>query len=108
MSEKNMAEKSMDKWKQKYLSNLDQLERQEQELKEVESLMRHGIARLSLLATGADDELDGQLEELRKSVRGPHRELVDLLPVTFADQRKRREDRRWADSSCFNGQISYG
>ena len=48
---------------------LDQLVRQE-EPKEVESLTCHGIARLGLLATGADDELDGQPEALRKSVRG--------------------------------------
>jgi hypothetical protein len=49
------------------------------------------------------------MQEGRSSVMtGTDRELVDLLPVTCPDQRKRREDRRWADNGCFNGQISYG
>ncbi len=57
------------RWKQKYYDNLEQLERQEKQWRDVESLLRRGIARLSLAAGGADPTLDRELEKLCNALR---------------------------------------
>lgn len=57
-------------WKQKYFAGLERLERQERLFADLEELMRHGIARLCLVAQGTDPEIDRRLENLRMAVRG--------------------------------------
>ncbi len=55
-------------WKQKYLTSLEQLESQEREWSELESLLRLAIRRLSLAAEGIDPILDDQLVKIREVV----------------------------------------
>lgn len=55
-------------WKQKYLASLEQLEAQEREWSELESLLRLAVRRLSLAAEGNDPVLDDQLAKIREVV----------------------------------------
>ena len=55
-------------WKQKYLASLEQLESQEREWSELESLLRLAVQRLSLAAEGIDPILDDQLAKIRDVV----------------------------------------
>jgi diguanylate cyclase len=55
-------------WKQKYLASLEQLESQEREWSELESLLRLAVRRLSLAAEGIDPILDEQLAKIREVV----------------------------------------
>ena len=55
-------------WKQKYLASLEQLESQEREWSELESLLRLAVRRLSLAAEGIDPILDDQLVKIREVV----------------------------------------
>lgn len=57
------------RWKQKYYDNLEQLESKEKQWRDIESLLRRGITRLSLAAGGADPTLDRELETLRGALR---------------------------------------
>lgn len=63
-------EKSAAHWKEKYLSNLEDLDRKEKDRLEVEKSLRRCISRLSLIGDGGNPKLDKQLERLRNSVRG--------------------------------------
>lgn len=65
-----MPDEFAENWKEKYRSSLDRLERRQRELEEIDTLMRDGIARLSVVAEGQDRNLDEQLRRLRKAVRG--------------------------------------
>jgi len=58
-----------DQWKQKYLDSLNELEQKEQQWQEIETLLRRGVSRLTLLADGKNSLLDRHLEKLRNSVR---------------------------------------
>ncbi|MFQ5545348.1 MAG: hypothetical protein ACE5FE_05140, partial [Acidiferrobacterales bacterium] len=55
-------------WKQKYLASLEQLESQEREWSELESLLRLAVRSLSLAAEGIDPILDDQLAKIREVV----------------------------------------
>jgi diguanylate cyclase len=67
-----MSDESSDLWKKKYFLSLERLEQQERHLAEVEAVMRHGIARLSVVAESADSRLNRELEKLRKAARNDH------------------------------------
>ena len=85
-------------WKQKYLANLDRLERQEKEWQATEALLRQGLTRVALAAEGLDAELDTQLAQLRRLVRQgidntQFEGLIDELSQTVKrldDERHRR------------------
>ncbi len=64
-------------WKQKYLASLEQLESQEREWSELESLLRLAVRRLSLAAEGVDPILDDQLVKIREVV-GNHKQSGKL------------------------------
>ena len=64
-----MADDSADNWRKKYTVARDRLEQQERYLSEVESLMRHTIARLSIVAESGDPRLSRELDKLRKAAR---------------------------------------
>ncbi len=73
------------RWKQKYYDNLGQLESKEKQWRDIESLLRRGITRLSLAAGGADPTLDRELETLRGTdflARYGGEEFVILMPET--------------------------
>ncbi len=77
-------------WKQKYYEGLAELERREQQWKEVETTLRRCISRLTLAADGRARSLDRQLEKLRNTVRSERnnqrlQELVERIVATGAD-----------------------
>ena len=60
---------SEDKWKQKYLSLLDEQDRLEKDQGEKEKLLCKIITRLALLATGFSPDLDPYLIQIRKQLK---------------------------------------
>jgi len=68
-----MAERSDDKsanWREKYLDALDQQEQIEKSLAAQQELLRRALVRVSVVADGQDDALDGILGQLRERMRG--------------------------------------
>jgi len=56
-------------WKQKYLTSLDNLEKQEKRWQTTEALLKQGLTRVALAAQGLDASLDNDLALLRKTLR---------------------------------------
>lgn len=72
-SEKTMADRSDDKsgnWREKYLDALDQQEKIERALVAQQEMLRRALVRVSVVADGQDDALDGVLGQLRERMRG--------------------------------------
>jgi len=59
-----------DKWKDKYLRSLDDLEEKEKIWSEVEDLLRRTVGRLAHTGYGLDRSLDKQLDRIRDAVKG--------------------------------------
>lgn len=75
-------QKDVDTWKRKYFDTFRELEEKEESWKEIESLFRIAISRLTLTADTSDPELKQQLEEVRAALRntqGDHSRLRPLL-----------------------------
>ncbi|MBL4794247.1 MAG: GGDEF domain-containing protein [Pseudomonadales bacterium] len=70
MSDKNLGQSESRKWKDKYLSSLENSENQEQDFENQLDVFRRGLVRVSLAADGVDNILDEYLAELRDSLRG--------------------------------------
>ena len=89
-----MAQSEAD-WKQKYLSNLDRLEKMEQRWNSVEELLRMGITRVALAAQGVDPQLDKHLNSLRKTIRSG-KDYPDLENIVerISDTVKRLDEER--------------
>src|SRR5690606_1661728 len=70
------------RWKAKYLENLEQQERLERRWKERFDLLRRGLVRSSLAAEGSDKAVDQCLLELREILRheDPAADLAALVP----------------------------
>ncbi|HED17008.1 MAG TPA: GGDEF domain-containing protein [Gammaproteobacteria bacterium] len=56
-------------WKDKYFKSLEELELKEKDWSSIESLLRTAVSRMSIAISGVDDDLDDQLNRLRKSIR---------------------------------------
>jgi diguanylate cyclase len=67
-----MAKDDAETWKKKYYTGLEKLEKQDNQLKALDELLRDGFARLSLAAEGHDPDVDRELKKLRKLARGKH------------------------------------
>ncbi|GGY85879.1 hypothetical protein GCM10011613_33590 [Cellvibrio zantedeschiae] len=68
-----MVDRSDDKngnWREKYLDALDQQEQIEKSLAVQQELLRRALVRVSVVADGQDDALDGILSQLRERMRG--------------------------------------
>ncbi len=68
-----MVDRSDDKsgsWREKYLDALDQQEKIEKSLAAQQELLRRALVRVSVVADGQDDALDGILGQLRERMRG--------------------------------------
>lgn len=68
-----MVDRSDDKnggWREKYLDALDQQEQIEKSLAAQQELLRRALVRVSVVADGQDDALDGILSQLRERMRG--------------------------------------
>ena len=59
-----------DKWKDKYLRSLDDLEEKEKVWGEAEDLLRRAVGRLAHTGYGLDRSLDKQLDRIREAVKG--------------------------------------
>jgi len=56
-------------WKDKYFESLEELEIKEKDWSGIELLLRTAVSRMSIAISGTDDELDDQLNRLRKQIR---------------------------------------
>jgi diguanylate cyclase len=68
-----MVDRSDDKsanWREKYLDALDQQDQIEKSLVAQQELLRRALVRVSVVADGQDDTLDGILGQLRERMRG--------------------------------------
>ena len=86
-----------DKWKQKYLDQLDELEQQERVWGKLEEDLRHFISHLSLAANDNDKELSKLLKTLRAAIRKgrTYQEMSPLLKsistnITALDKRRKK------------------
>lgn len=59
-----------DKWKDKYLRSLDDLDKKEKVWGEAEELLRRSVGRLAHTGYGLDRSLDKQLDQIRDAVKG--------------------------------------
>ena len=73
--------KSVDYWKEKYLSLVDDSEEQQAEFDKSLAIYRRSLVRVSLAADGIDSSLDEHLSSLRKLVRN-ERSASELENVT--------------------------
>ena len=58
-----------DKWKFKYLESLEDFEKKEENWREADQLLRHGLSRMALISHGVDATLDNHLKKLRKALQ---------------------------------------
>lgn len=82
-----MSSDGADTWKRKYFAALEDLEAKERAIAVADELMRHTVARLSVIGNGLHPRLDRELEALRKAARGSAdgatlRRLIDQLSET--------------------------
>lgn len=73
-------EAAQDDWKRKYFDSLEDLEAREKQWGRIEHLLRSAMIRMSLAVSGMDDDLDGQLDRLRRELRSgdPGDQWVEL------------------------------
>ncbi|VXA99138.1 conserved hypothetical protein [Pseudomonas sp. 8AS] len=86
------------RWKAKYLENLEQQERLEQRWEARLDLLRRGLVRSSLAAEGADKAVDQCMRELREIIRGEQMDaglaaLIPRLEKAVLDSEQRRQQR---------------
>lgn len=86
------------RWKAKYLENLEQQEKLEQRWEARLDLLRRGLVRSSLAAEGADKAVDQCMRELREIIRGEQMDaglaaLIPRLEKAVLDSEQRRQQR---------------
>jgi diguanylate cyclase len=86
------------RWKEKYLSSLEQQEQLEHRWETRLDLLRRGLVRSSLAAEGADKAVDQCMQELREIIRGDQMDgalaaLIPRLEKTVLDSEQRRRQR---------------
>ncbi|VAW69000.1 diguanylate cyclase (GGDEF domain) [hydrothermal vent metagenome] len=62
-------EQDIEKWKEKYYDQLDQLEKKENDWEKLETTLKRTIGRLSLAAEGQHNSLDRHIKELRVTIK---------------------------------------
>ena len=75
MAQEKDQSRTVDHWKRKFYTSLDELEQKEKEWSEIERLLKTLASRLSLAAEGQDTRLDKQLEQLRDALRNEQNTL---------------------------------
>ncbi len=65
----NELSNELEKWKDKYLTSIDQMEQREQDWQEKHDVMCETLAKVSVAAKGIDYRLDEKLDDLQESVR---------------------------------------
>lgn len=93
-----MSRDDTQRWKEKYLANIEQQERLERRWEARIDLLRRGLVRSSLAAEGSDKAVDQCMQELRELLRrddidaGLSR-LIPRLEKTVLDSEQRRQQR---------------
>lgn len=84
-------------WKEKYLNLIDSNERQKKRFDEQQDSLKKALGRLSVAATGLDEELDKRLDDLRRQLRssqpkplGPLLSRLDSSVVAYDARRDQR------------------
>ena len=82
-----MTSDGADTWKRNYFAALKDVEDKERAVAAADELMRHAVAKLSVIGNGLHPKLDRELEGLRKAARGNAdgaslRRLIDQLSET--------------------------
>lgn len=72
MAKETENSRTVDHWKRKFYTSLDELEQKEKEWSELERLLRTLSSRLSLTADGYNKKLDRQLDQLREALRNEY------------------------------------
>ena len=75
-----------DRWRDKYLTLLEQQEQAELQAQAVHSRWRRALMMVSLLAEGQDPLLDRGLQQLRETLRVDQGDAGLLLPVSLLEQ----------------------
>ncbi|MNZ47818.1 Response regulator PleD [compost metagenome] len=91
-----MSRDDSQRWKNKYLENLEQQERIERRWKTRLDLLRRGLVRSSLAAEGSDKAVDQCMQELREILRREEMDaglarLIPRLEQTVLDSERRRQ-----------------
>lgn len=81
-------------WRDKYLSVLDEQERQQRLFTQQQELLRKALARVSLAAEGLDYQLDGELEQMRDALRQPSTKVLQQKLDGVDDAVRAFESRR--------------
>ncbi len=86
-------------WKEKYLDLIDSNERQKKRFDEQQDSLKKALGRLSVAATGLDEELDKRLDDLRRQLRsaqakplGPLLSRLDASVVAYDGRRDQRAE----------------
>ncbi|WP_353406628.1 GGDEF domain-containing protein [Pseudoteredinibacter isoporae] len=84
-------------WKEKYLNLIDSNERQKKRFDDQQDSLKKALGRLSVAATGLDEELDKRLDDLRRQLRsaqpkplGPLLSRLDASVVAYDSRRDQR------------------
>lgn len=93
-----MSRDDTQRWKEKYLANIEQQERLEQRWEARVDLLRRGLVRSSLAAEGSDKAVDQCMQELRELLRRKDIDsglarLIPRLEKTVLDSEQRRQQR---------------
>ncbi|WP_371370194.1 diguanylate cyclase [Pseudomonas sp. QL9] len=93
-----MSRDDTQRWKEKYLANIEQQERLEKRWEARVDLMRRGLVRSSLAAEGSDKAVDQCMQELRELLRRKDIDsglarLIPRLEKTVLDSEQRRQQR---------------
>ncbi|MBO3276104.1 GGDEF domain-containing protein [Pseudomonas schmalbachii] len=91
-----MSRDDSQRWKTRYLENLEQQERIERRWKSRLDLLRRGLVRSSLAAEGSDKAVDQCMQELREILRREEMDaglarLIPRLEQTVLDSERRRQ-----------------
>lgn len=86
------------RWREKYLSNLEQQEKLERRWEARIDLLRRGLVRSSLAAEGSDKSVDQCMQDLREILRRDDMDiglsaLIPRLEKTVLDSEQRRQQR---------------
>lgn len=86
-------------WKEKYLNLIDSNERQKKRFDDQQDSLKKALGRLSVAATGLDEELDKRLDDLRRQLRasqpkplGPLLSRLDASVVAYDSRRDQRAE----------------
>ncbi|MGH8436681.1 MAG: hypothetical protein ACRERX_19945, partial [Pseudomonas sp.] len=99
------------RWKEKYLSGLEQQEKLERRWDARLDLLRRGLVRSSLAAEGTDKAVDQCMQDLREIVRREDMDaglsaLIPRLEKAVLDSEQRRQERGAQVTSALGGLVS--